>query len=86
MAGRLDGRGLAGAGFDGILYFVNVGSAARQLVLPEEAGTAWALHPVHLADGAADPRPRTQARFNPDSGRFTLPARTAVVYVVPAQR
>lgn len=85
MAGRLDGRGLAGAGFDGILYFVNVGSEARQLVLPEEAGQAWVLHPVHLADGAADPRPRAQAHFDPASGRFTLPARTAVVYVAQAQ-
>jgi hypothetical protein len=50
--------------------------------LPQEAGKAYRLHPVHLAPGAADPRPAAQARYERDDGRFLVPARTALVYVV----
>jgi len=40
------------------------------------------LHPVHLAAGAADTR-AAQATYDAGSGTFTIPARTAVVFVVP---
>jgi hypothetical protein len=40
------------------------------------------LHPVHLAPGAADARPATESRFDMATGRFSLPARTAMVYVL----
>jgi pullulanase/glycogen debranching enzyme len=82
IAGHLDGAGLPGAGFRELLYLVNVAPVAQSLRLPQEAGKAYRLHPVHLAPGAADPRPAAQARYERDDGRFLVPARTALVYVV----
>jgi pullulanase len=76
-AGTLDG-----AGFREILYFINVSTQAQTLALPEERGKAYALHPVHASAQAADARAK-QARYDGRKGRFTIPARTAVVYVVP---
>ena len=43
-------------------------------------GKRLALHPVHRAANAADKR-AAQARFDSASGSFTVPARTAVVFV-----
>jgi pullulanase len=37
---------------------------------------------VHRASGATDRRAAEQARYDAASGRFTVPARTAVVFVV----
>jgi len=51
------------------------------LSLPTLAGRAYRLHPVHLAPAAADSRPAAQARYERASGQFTLPARTALVFV-----
>ncbi|MBG6080235.1 alpha-1,6-glucosidase domain-containing protein [Rubrivivax gelatinosus] len=81
LVGHLDGSGYAGAGFGEILYFVNVDDEARTLTIPEDAGKAWVLHPVHRAAGAADTRAAT-ATVDSAAGRFTLPARTAVVFVL----
>jgi hypothetical protein len=39
------------------------------------------LHPVQRAAGAADPR-AAAATYDGATGAFTLPARTAVVFVV----
>ncbi len=83
VAGHLDGRGLADAGFAEVLYAINVASEARTLDAPELAGRAWTLHPVHRAPEAADPRPRESARIDATRGRFTVPPRTALVFVVP---
>ena len=80
VAAVLDGRGLAGAGFARLAYFINVGQSAESLQLPGEAGQGYRLHPVHLAPGAADKRPAAEARYEA-SGRFTVPARSAVVFV-----
>ena len=82
LAGHLDGRGYAGAGFREVLYFVNVDVVGQTLTLPTEAGKAYRLHPVHVARDAADRR-AAQAGYDRASGRFTLPPRTAVVFVVP---
>jgi len=82
MAGLLDGRGLGDAGFSQILYLVNVAPNAQELLLPAQAGKAWVLHPVHRQAHAADPRPRDNARFDTGTGRFTVPPRTALVYVM----
>ncbi|MCU7369653.1 pullulanase-type alpha-1,6-glucosidase [Paucibacter sp. O1-1] len=82
LVGELDGRGLAGAGFERLIYFVNTGSTAQTLSLPDARGLAYRLHPVHLAPQAADTRPAEQAGFEPETGRFTVPARTALVYVL----
>ncbi|MCW7537325.1 DUF3372 domain-containing protein [Aquabacterium sp. A7-Y] len=80
IAGHLDGQGYAGAGFQEILYFINVDKVAHRLSLPVEKGKAWVLHPVH-AQGT-DRRPAEAARYVSATGEFTVPPRTAVVYVV----
>ncbi len=82
LAGHLDGQGYAGAGFREVLYFVNVDTVAQTLDIPAEAGKAYRLHPVHTAHHAADRR-AALAGYDSASGRFTLPPRTAVVFVVP---
>jgi len=79
---HLDGRGLAGAGFAEVVYAINVDKLAHTLSLPTLRGRSWVLHPVHLAIGAADQRVR-QASLDSASGALTVPARTAVVFVVP---
>ncbi len=82
LVGRLDGHGLGDARFGELVYFVNVAEQAQSLSLPElAAGARWRLHPVHLKPGAADQRPRRAARFEPHTGVFTIPPRTAVVFV-----
>jgi pullulanase/glycogen debranching enzyme len=81
LVGHLDGAGYPGAGFREVLYLVNVAGDAREVTLPEEAGKAYVLHPVHRAADAADRAPRA-ARVDPALGRFEVPARTAVVFVV----
>ncbi|PZP29411.1 MAG: DUF3372 domain-containing protein [Roseateles depolymerans] len=78
VAVRLDGRGLPEAGYRAVLAIINVAPAPAQLTLPEEAGEPWALHPVQR-DGA-DRRVREQARVQ--QGRFEVPARSAVVFVL----
>jgi pullulanase/glycogen debranching enzyme len=80
VAGHLDGRGLDGARFDDIVYLINAGTQAASTTLPGLAGRAMRLHPVHLAGEAADLRAR-QARYDTATGRFEVPARTAVVFV-----
>ncbi len=82
IAGHLDGGGYPDAGFGEILYLLNASPQPQVLELPSERGKRYVLHPVHRAAGAADPRPREQARFDPDRGRFSVPPRTALVYVL----
>lgn len=82
VAGHLDGRGWPEAGFAEVLYAINVADAPRTLDAPALAGRAWTLHPLHATPQAADPRPR-QAHIDAARGRFVVPARTAMVFVVP---
>jgi pullulanase len=82
LAAQIDGRGYPGAGFDEIVYFINVSDSAQALTLPDAAGKPYRLHPVQRAAEAADPRPREQARYAADSGRFEIPPRSAVVFVI----
>ena len=81
QVGHLQGKGYAGAAFQELLYFINVDKVAQTLTLPEEAGKAYRLHPVHTATAAADAR-ALSAKFDARQGQFTIPARTAVVYVI----
>ena len=81
VVGHLDGTGRRGA-FQEILYLINVSPQARTVVLPEEAGKAYRLHPVLAARTAADQRLRKQASYRRDDGRFVMPARAVVVYVI----
>jgi pullulanase len=81
IAELIDGRGLAGAKFGAVLVVLNADKQAHALDLPALAGRRWRLHPVHLAPHAADTRIAHAARADDATGRFTLPARSAVVFV-----
>lgn len=80
VAGHLDGDGLPGA-YAELMYLINVSPKPQSLLLPEEIGKAYVLHPVQAAAGAADARAK-QARYVAKDGMFTVPGRTAVVFVV----
>ncbi|MBU6436809.1 MAG: DUF3372 domain-containing protein, partial [Betaproteobacteria bacterium] len=82
VVGHLRGAGYPGARFRELLYLVNVDKAPQTLTLPQERGKRYVLHPVQASPRAADARPRQAARYDPQHGRFTLPARSTVVYVV----
>jgi pullulanase-type alpha-1,6-glucosidase len=80
IAAHLDGHGYEGAGFGGISYFVNVDKVAHVVTDEQARGKRMRLHPVHLAKGAADKRAATAA-FDSATGTFSIPPRTAVVFV-----
>jgi pullulanase len=80
LAAWLDGKGYAGAGFAGMGYLVNVDKQAHTIRDATLRGKRLKLHPVHSAPGAADKR-ALKARFDSASGTFTVPPRTAVVFV-----
>jgi pullulanase/glycogen debranching enzyme len=82
IAGHLDGRGYDGAAFSELLYLVNVDVVPHSLRFASEIGKPYVLHPVHRAATAADRRAAEQARVEAASGTFTVPARTAVVFVM----
>jgi pullulanase/glycogen debranching enzyme len=83
IAAALDGNGYAGAGFKRIVYLVNADKVDQTLTAPSEVGRPLVLHPVHVAPGATDQRVAAGARFDAVTGLFTLPARSAVVFVQP---
>jgi pullulanase/glycogen debranching enzyme len=76
IAAHLDGRGYAGAGFDGITYLINVDKVAHTVADPMARGKRMRVHPAHVADKRA-----LDATFDSASGAFTVPPRTAVVFV-----
>ena len=80
MAGHVDGRGLAGAGFAELLYLVNADRKPAVLTIAELKGRAFVLHPVHRAAAAADRRV-LESSWDAATGTVTVPARTALVYV-----
>ncbi|MFC5479960.1 alpha-1,6-glucosidase domain-containing protein [Massilia suwonensis] len=80
VAAHLDGRGYAGAGFGSLRYFINVDKLAHTVGDEEARGKRLRLHPVHTAANAGDKR-AAQARFDAASGSFSIPPRTAVVFV-----
>ncbi|MBF6025301.1 alpha-1,6-glucosidase domain-containing protein [Lysobacter niastensis] len=79
IAGHLDGSGMPDAVYREAIYLINAGTTPQSLSLPAQAGKHYELHPA-LREGA-DRRAR-EARYEPGAGRFTVPARTAVVFVV----
>jgi pullulanase/glycogen debranching enzyme len=81
IAGHLDGRGYPHAGLDDLLYLVNVDKVAHTLTIGAEKAKPYRLHPVHRRFDAADHRPATGARYDRATGAFTIPPRTAVVFV-----
>ncbi|MBW8759846.1 MAG: DUF3372 domain-containing protein, partial [Burkholderiales bacterium] len=81
VAELIDGHGLHGAKFGAVLAVLNVDRQSHALELPELKGRHWRLHPVHLAAHAADTRIARDAVVDDAAGRFTVPARAAVVFV-----
>jgi pullulanase-type alpha-1,6-glucosidase len=82
LAVHLEGKDYPGAVFSELIYFINVDTISHELVLKDEQGKPYQLHPVHLATGAADTRVRAQAGYEAKTGQFVVPARSALVYVV----
>ena len=80
LAAWIDGQGYPGANFAGLGYLVNVDKKEHVIKDAALRGKKLRLHPAHTAAGAADKR-ALEARFDSASGTFTVPARTAVVFV-----
>jgi len=80
VGAHLDGRGLAGANFAGITYLINVDKVGHTVADPLAASARMRLHPVFLSDRVADKR-ATQATFDGATGAYSVPPRTAVVFV-----
>ena len=80
LAGYLDGTGYAGANYSKLAYFINVDKNAHSVTLSAAQKAAFALHPVHAA--GVDATVKTAA-YNAATGGFSIPARTAVVFVAP---
>ncbi len=81
MAAVLDGQGLAGAGFERVLYLINVSPEPQSLALGTERGRSYRLHPVQASASAADQRPRREAGYGAAEGRFLVPPRSVVVWI-----
>ncbi|MEO7730798.1 MAG: alpha-1,6-glucosidase domain-containing protein, partial [Kofleriaceae bacterium] len=79
--GSIDGRGYPHADADDLIYLVNVDKVAHTLTIGAEKHKAYRLHPVHRRFDAADHRPALGARYDRETGAFTIPPRTAVVFV-----
>ena len=82
LSNSIKGRKYEGANFSELIYFINVDKKPQQIKIAAEGNKAYELHPVHLSSDAADKRPARQAKYQPLDGRFTIPARTAVVFVI----
>ena len=76
------GEGYAGARFREVLYLINVDKVTREFSALALQGRAFVLHPVHTSPTAADKRVFDRARYDRATGTFSVPARTAVVFVV----
>jgi pullulanase len=81
IVGELDGTGYPGAAFGRIVYFLNTAPDAQALAIPALRGRAWRLHPVLAASAAGDRRLVQEARVDAAGGVFTLPGRSAAVFV-----
>lgn len=82
IVGHLNGRGLEGAGFAELIYLLNTSPEPQTVVSPDDAGKRWRLHPIQASAQAADARVREQARVEVRRGRFQIPGRSAVVFVL----
>ena len=79
LAAYLDGTGYAGANFSKLAYFINVDKTAQSVTIPTGLKAAFTLHPAHAA--GADATVKTAA-YNATTGTFSIPARTAAVFIV----
>ncbi|SFZ79227.1 alpha-1,6-glucosidase domain-containing protein [Chitinimonas taiwanensis] len=81
IVGHLDGAGYAGANYQALMYFVNVGTSAQAMSIPAESGKAYVLHSAQ-ANGVDTRVKAAAASACTNTGTFTIPARSAVVCVV----
>ncbi|TFW16333.1 pullulanase-type alpha-1,6-glucosidase [Duganella callida] len=81
IVAHIDGKGYAGARFKSVTYLINVDKAMRRITVAEEKNRNYQLHPVQASMAAADKRLTREARYDKTSGSFTIPARSAVVFV-----
>ena len=82
IAATIDGAGMGDAGFAELAYFINADQRGHEIVIDAARGKDWQLHPVQRAASAVDARPREQSRVDRADGRFHVPARSVLVYVV----
>jgi pullulanase/glycogen debranching enzyme len=78
IAAHLNGAGYTGATYSNVVYVVNVDKQAHSVVIGAEAGKSYTLHPVQAKSVDAVVKTSTYAS---GSGTFTVPARTAAVFV-----
>ncbi|MBZ2209210.1 alpha-1,6-glucosidase domain-containing protein [Massilia soli] len=76
IAAHIDGKDYAGANFKGVSYFINVDKVAHKVTVAEAKGKTLRIHPAHKSDKRV-----TEAAYDSATGTFSVPARTAVVFV-----
>jgi pullulanase/glycogen debranching enzyme len=81
IAAHIDGKSYQGARFKSLTYLINVDKTPQRITVAEEKNRSYKLHPVHTSAAAADQRVAQQARFDAATGTYTLPPRSAVVFV-----
>jgi len=81
IAAGIDGTGYAGARFKSVTYLINVDKVAQRVSVDEARNRRYTLHPVQASGKAADQRVRREARYDSASGTFTVPPRSAAVFV-----
>ncbi len=81
LAAIIDGKNLPDAAFQRLAFFINVDVRAHTIAAPTEAGLRYSLHPVQLAAVAQDAK-LADAKFDLERAEFSVPARSALVFVV----
>ena len=76
IAAHIDGKGYEGANFKGVTYFINVDKVAHKVTVAEAKGKTLRIHPAHKSDKRV-----AEAAYDSVTGTFSVPARTAVVFV-----
>ncbi|MET3105253.1 pullulanase [Oxalobacteraceae bacterium GrIS 2.11] len=80
VVAHLHGENYPDANFHDILYFINAANSTQTIVLKQEQGQHYELHPVQCVH-PADARIKSEARYDAALGSFSLPALSAVVFV-----
>lgn len=80
--GYLARRRPDGADFGELLYSNTLNKAAQAIASHARTSKPWPLHPELCDESADEPRPRQDVTHDRATGRFTVPPRTALVYVV----
>lgn len=79
IVGHLNGTACpTNANFKQVIYLVNVDKLPHDVTIDAQKGMAYTLHPVQAAGSDAVAKTAT---YDNASGKFSVPARTAVVFV-----